>query len=232
MNQIQAVLFSANWGVYQKIIESNYMLHKEFAAFTAQIFESADTGKTIQVLDMGCGDAQLIARQLHLQQSVEYTGYDLSEAALEFASGFLTATKHPFTLRQGLMEELIKEDSAGYDIIYSSYAVHHLQDDAKQELLRNCFDKLHTNGKFILIDVFRTQEQSREEYIASYISWMNACWPAITAEEKALIIEHIQQYDFPPLYNEVIKWALKTGFTVRPFHADDSRHKMLVFQKK
>jgi SAM-dependent methyltransferase len=230
MQQAPAVLFAQNWHVYQKIIAQNYMLHNEFSEHT-KLLLNAFGGLGIKLLDLGCGDAQLIASELEERDVQLYKGYDLSETALQQAATFTRPIKGSVELLHGRMEVLLKEDSDSYDFVYSSFAVHHLQDEEKQQLIGDLFLRLKSKGVFILIDIMRQNLQTRETYMQHYISGINANWDALLPAEILLIEEHIQQYDFPASMQDLIKWGEGFGFEVTIAPVEDDRHQMLIFSK-
>lgn len=230
MNPLPAILFSDNWHVYQKIIANNYMLHKEFSSATVHAI--SDTAIPIKsVLDLGCGDAQLIAKDLSTIAIEDYTGYDLSEAALAQAEHFLQQLSANKTLCLGRMENLLAASEQSWDLIYSSYAIHHLSDHAKQAMLQSIYDHLHSQGLFIMIDVMRNQGQSRDAYMEHYIGGIRKNWPGLELKEQDMIANHIREYDYPATYQDLIDWATAIGFKVEKAAIADDRHHMLIMQK-
>ena len=76
--------FDNQWSIYQKILNNNYMSHREcydrLHRFLIDHFR-----KPYSLLDLGCGDASFTARSLSHTLIASYIGIDLSEAALEIA---------------------------------------------------------------------------------------------------------------------------------------------------
>src|SRR3954468_10509203 len=141
MEQNPGLIFSEHWSIYQKIILRNYMHHAEFSSKAATVFKKLSL-KKLHILDMGCGDVIPLLPILQQVQIASYTGYDLSSSALQLASAHLAAQNFSYTLREGNMIELIQKEEKQFDIIHSSFAVHHLQDDKKRKLLQTCFNRL------------------------------------------------------------------------------------------
>ena len=224
-------LFANNWNVYQKIVFMNYMLHKEIGEATTSAIQSFLKKDSISVLDLGCGDAHQIAVVLKEFPIVSYTGFDLAAPALEVAAQNLSGIKARILLKQGRMEELLLEETQSFDLIYTSFAIHHLSDPEKKSLLQQCYDSLHPGGLFIHIDVSRKPSQTREEYIASYINHMKADWSVLSAEEISLIVEHITQCDYPAESTDLMEWVQQIGFSVRSLFEGDGKHGMLALQK-
>jgi SAM-dependent methyltransferase len=68
---------------------------------------------------------------------------------------------------------------AAFDVIFSGFAVHHLDAAAKQELFHACAAKLAPGGRFILVDVVREEGQTREQYLEGYLNFMRTQWTAV-----------------------------------------------------
>jgi len=231
MEQNSALVFSEHWSIYQKVILHNYMHHAEFAKKTAAVFVALNK-KAVPILDIGCGDAVTLTPLLQKISITSYTGYDLSSSALELAAENLSKENFAIVLKEGNMMELIVEEGKQFDLIHSSFAIHHLKDDEKKKLLKACFNRLLPGGKMIYIDVFREKEIGRDLYIKEYFSYIRNEWLLLTANEKQPIYEHINQYDFPSDFNETINWIQSFGFIVTEKYQPDHRHALLVLDKK
>ena len=69
-------LFRETWTTYQKIIASDYMVHRELTrAIASSLMTLPDT--PLSVLDLGCGDASQITGILNAHHIAEYRGCDL-----------------------------------------------------------------------------------------------------------------------------------------------------------
>jgi cyclopropane fatty-acyl-phospholipid synthase-like methyltransferase len=225
-----AAIFVSSWNIYQKIITYNYMRHKEMAEKTRAAFNSAYIKTPMRVLDFGCGDAQPIIPQLQLQPVSEYIGYDLSGSALEFAKQNLAAIPCKCLLRCAPMQSFSDIEMENFDIIHSSYAIHHLQDDEKINLLQACFNRLNNGGIMIVIDIFSNAGQKREAYIEEYIHNIETAWAMVTRDEKQQVYDHIRNYDLPVYTGDMAGWARAAGFTVTEYRIDE-RHTMLALKK-
>src|ERR1019366_2218720 len=89
-------------------------------------------GRPISILDLGCGDAAALAPLLKGLALQRYRGPDLSETALALAAENLKALPCPAELTHGHILAALAEDSS-YDVIYSSFALHHLPAAQKAE---------------------------------------------------------------------------------------------------
>ncbi len=224
-------IFKQNWTTYQKLIAHNYMFHHQRNEQTEKIIWALSKNDKINILDLGCGDAYWVKSLPALNRIKSYTGIDLSPAALEYAKLNLDPLGFKTNLRTGRMEDLIREEKVGFQLIYSAYAVHHLQDEIKQTLFGDIFNRLDKGGVFILIDVFRQPNQSREDYLSDYISNMEQRWTALKSHDFSLISSHILQYDIPAQMDKVQSWVKSIGFKLEQGENIDDYHNMLILSK-
>ena len=227
----QVEIFKQNWATYQKLIAHNYMFHRQRNEQTDRIIRALSKKDKINILDLGCGDAYWV-KSLSSQENIKsYSGIDLSPAALEIAQLNLTQFDFDTKLLTGRMEDLIQVDERRFQLIYSAYAIHHLQDEIKLGILNEVYNRLYDDGICILIDVYRKPGQSREDYLHEYITCIQECWTALEPQELSLIISHIQQYDFPAQLNNVRSWAETIGFKIDQAETLDDYHHMLILSK-
>ncbi|MES2649545.1 MAG: class I SAM-dependent methyltransferase [Bacteroidota bacterium] len=228
MNTTATQIFTDNWKVYQKVIQHDYMHHVAFGTELFKTINARDKPAGLSVLDIGCGDASQFCSNLQNQKLATYTGYDLSEPALMLAKENLAFISENVHLLQGDMQELLQQENGMFDIIYSSFAIHHLQDNTKQQLLQECYNHLNKNGILVYTDIFLSIEQSRTEYRAAYTDNMNSNWTMLNDSEKQLIFDHINTFDFPASINDVKTWLTSTGFTIKQIVQPDAWHYMII----
>ena len=222
-------IFKKNWWIYQQVTEHNYMFHHDFEKEVSSILKrDFQTEQPISVLDSGCGDSWLLSRLLKGRNVASFTGYDMSEMALSFAEKNLAGLSSSLHLQAGPMEESIKKAAPeSFDLIYSSFAIHHLQDADKKELLSDFYSRLKQGGTIILIDILRDSSLSRHEYIEEYIRYIDQTWNVFSADDKQLIFDHMRNYDFPVVANEFISWMEEAGFTITERFDADSRNTLV-----
>lgn len=232
MNDNSTEIFKRNWRIYTQITLNNYMFHSDFALHTSSVFsEMSKSNQPIDVLDCGCGDAFQLSQQLNGLSVSSFTGYDMSEQALELAQKNFRDHDHPVILKNGAMQDLILDEDKSFDVIYSSFAIHHLQDKGKREFLNSCYNRLKPGGKIILIDILRSKEQNVSEYLEKYIEIINSTWSSISTGDKELIFDHMRNYDFPAVIDDFSDWVKETGFTIIKRFDANPLNIMLIAQK-
>lgn len=196
MNADPVYIFRKTWGTYQKVISNNLMFHSEIMKAVREIFETRPGA--LNVLDLGCGDAAHVGRILKPVQVAEYWGCDLSPYALDVARKNLEPFGGNVKLLCRDMVAVLKEAPADhFDVVYSSYAVHHLSVEQKQTFFMESSRALREEGYVILVDVMRDEGQSRPDYIDSYSEAVATQWDALTSVERGQLQEHIRNCDFP-----------------------------------
>jgi SAM-dependent methyltransferase len=226
------LLFTRNWSVYQKAISRDYMLHKEFGKMAETAILSRKTNTPLTMLDLGCGDAEPIREIISKTALISYTGYDLSETALDLCRKNLQGLSQKIRLCEGSMEDLMSIEEENFSLIYSSFAIHHLPDENKKSLLQQIAAHLTPGGLFIFIDIYRKAGISRDDYISSYTNWINTSWQGFTPEEKSLIREHIENFDFPADETDIMHWCQNSGMILRSENLQDARHFCRIYKKK
>ena len=222
-------IFIRNWEIYQKTILANYMKHEEIGLLSQKHIKEFASNQRIKILDLGCGDAHQIANQLATLNIQSYTGYDLSNQAIDLAKQHLQKTNAKLEFQVGKMEDLIKTESNTYNLLYSSFAVHHLNDEDKKVFIKDCAQRLEKNGLFILIDIKRLPGQSTDEYKNSYAEWIYQDWHTLLPEEKDAIVLHLQTCDIPVETDTYVEYAKQSGLSLIEEVAIDTRHVLLVF---
>ena len=89
-------LFQRDWQTYRKVVENNYMFHREVYRRLRQILMEAP--RPFRFLDIACGDASASVEALKGTRVSHYHGIDLSAPALDLAREVLTTLGCPVTL--------------------------------------------------------------------------------------------------------------------------------------
>src|SRR5271168_2273872 len=92
-------------------------------------------GRPFSILDLGCGDAATLVPLLDGLPVERYKGVDLAEPALMLATNNLKSLPCPASLTHEDILAALAEDTT-YDVICSSFALHHLPTHQKAEFFR------------------------------------------------------------------------------------------------
>lgn len=225
-------IFTRHWNIYKKILEHNYMCHAEFTAAIGHIINTQLPETPLTVLDLGCGDAALISRLLAGYNVTAYTGYDSSAEVLKHADIALQQLHTNSRLVNEVLQQAPVQEGHRYNVVYSSFAIHHLPDEEKLAFFKAAYDTLLApGGVFIYVDVFKKPQQSRTAYLELYLQNIARHWKALTPAELALVEEHITRYDFPAEKTLLVQQLRQSGFTVEEPSTGDGVHGMLVLTK-
>jgi tRNA (cmo5U34)-methyltransferase len=99
-----------------------------------------------RVLDLGTGDGRLLALLKRDRLEITGVGVDFSEVMLEEARKRFAGDERVELIRHDLVEPL--PDLGRFDVVISSFAIHHLEHDRKRSLYGEVFDLLEPDGVF------------------------------------------------------------------------------------
>lgn len=224
----QTALFRSNWSLYDAICEHNYMFHREIYELVGRELTSRRRPDGLSILDLGCGNARYLAPWLQAAPPRRYVGVDLSVPALDEARGFLAALED-VSLRHGDMLHTVQALGEAFDIIFSSFAVHHLQTAEKQALFEACAPRLAPGGLMLLVDVVREEGQSRDECVEGYLRMMRTEWTRVPADAIEQACAHVAAHDFPESFSELSGLAAKAGLRESRLLARFGRHAVIGF---
>ena len=191
-------IFLKSWQAYQEIIKHNYMFHREISEAARKALANCNPGESLRVLDLGCGDASMALPLLSADRVARYIGCDLSQPALDIARTQLEAKQIPNQLICDDMLLVASElPDVNFDLVFSSYAIHHLNAINKQRILEEIARVLVPGGCLVLIDIFREPEEDRAAYMRNYMGVVRESWGNLSAESRDLVINHATEYDFP-----------------------------------
>lgn len=191
-------IFLKSWRVYQDIIEHNYMFHREITQAVADKLLQFKPCKTLQILDLGCGDASMALPLLSPEHIAFYLGCDLSQPALDIAHQKLSASHIPHKLIcDDMLQVAAEQRNDSIDLVISSYAIHHLNASQKQQMIQDISRIMSPGGCLILIDIFREPAEDRAAYMRHYMGALRENWTRLSTEGQDLVVDHATNYDFP-----------------------------------
>ena len=205
-------IFRDTWSLYDQILGRNYMFHDEIFRDVTEVLATRYPQGTYRILDLGCGNARHLSAALKRCPPGLYAGYDLSSAALCQAREHLASLNCPVDLRQADFQDAFRRDDAPFEVIFSSFAVHHLASQDKQQFLRDARNRLEPGGCLLLSDTSREPDEDRPAYLRNYCSWIRSDWKALSDADLTSVEEHIRTRDFPESNTEIHEMAAAAGF--------------------
>ncbi len=220
--------FFDHWDTYHKVVAGDYMFHREIGEELKGALGARFSGRRFAFLDLGCGDATALAPLLQDATPSRYKGVDLSETALALAARTLEALPCPVTLARGDILAALAEDDA-YDVIYSSFVLHHLATEQKGEFFRLASRRLAPGGLLLLVDTMREEDETLDDYVRRYCAWLRREWAGLSAQEKEFICDHIINNDRPEPFSTLLTQARAAGLEVAPGGARHGAHWLTCF---
>lgn len=200
------------WSIYEQVLDRNYMFHDEIYRDVQRFLAERYEARLFKVLDLGCGSARHLAMALRGRSVERYLGYDLSLEALTHAKRNLSFLACPVELRQGDLLDGLSSGGAQFDLIFSSFALHHLRSADKASFFKLAQPRLHEDGLLMMIDTVREEDESLSVYLDRYWAWLRAEWKALSLESRDAFCDHIQNNDFPETRSSLQTMATVAGF--------------------
>jgi ubiquinone/menaquinone biosynthesis C-methylase UbiE len=100
-----------------------------------------------------------------------------------------------------------KMPPASYDLVFSSLAIHHLQDTDKEQLVHEIFRVLKANGALLVVDIFLNEEEDRPNFVREHGYHIRQDWVKLSSEQIESIIHHVSTFDFPAKLSAYKHWA-------------------------
>ncbi len=228
MNEPAAVRFFHAWDTYAKVVAANYMFHREIGQAIKATLRARFGERPFSILDLGCGDAATFAPLLDGFRVKSYRGADLSEAALMLAQKNLSGLSCRVVLTQSdLMSQL--KGAERHDLIYVSFALHHLTTEQKAEFFRVAAQKLTLGGLLLIADVFREEGQSLRDYFDAYSEYLRDAMVSLDPSERDAIREHIVSFDVPEPCSRLQAQAEAAGLRLLEIVTPQKWHRLLSF---
>lgn len=219
--------FFDTWAIYRQIVSHNNMFHREIYADVARVLAEAADG--FKILDLGCGDAANLAPVLAGLPMAYYHGVDLSQTALGLAETHLRSLACPVRLQAADLLKVLDGRIGQFDVIFSSFALHHLSTPDKADFFRAARRHLADNGQLLLIDTCRAADENLSAYLAAYCTWLRDDWQGINDAEKAQACAHIIDNDLPETVFTLQTLAAEAGFAACQMISHYRWHHVLQF---
>lgn len=218
------------WDTYKKVVDNDFMFHRALSEEVGRALSTRFDGRAYSMLDLGCGDASVLAPILMRVPPRSYKGVDLSDRALELARANLAALPCPVELAHGDMLSAVS-GAATYDAVHSSFVLHHLSTNEKAEFFKRAAGALAPDGMLLLVDTVRDEDETREDYLRHYLGWIATEWTGISSAEKDAIFEHITTSDWPEPVSILDAQARAAGLRRLAGDGRHRWHRLMRFEK-
>ncbi|MBI3151992.1 MAG: class I SAM-dependent methyltransferase [Chloroflexi bacterium] len=104
-----------------------------------------------RILDVGCGTGTLAAMVKQMYPDAEVVGLDGDSQILEIARSKAKSLGVDIRFEQGMSFDLPYPD-ASFDVVLTSFMLHHLEKDAKQKTAKEMYRVLRPDGRLIGMD--------------------------------------------------------------------------------
>ena len=130
----------------------NVIFSGRLEEFWNRLISKAEIKTNEKVVDIGCGSGRLtllVANQL--RNSGEIIGLDASESMIKLCQEKNRSARFPVKFQVGIMEELSFPDNY-FDVVISSFALHHVPLNAKLKALNEFKRVLNLEGRLLILD--------------------------------------------------------------------------------
>ncbi len=194
------------------------------------VLESIPFGvdEPIKVLDLGAGTGLLSAVVADWFPRARITLVDLSVEMLRVARRRFAHEPDRFEFR--VMDFARKDLPAGYDLVVSALAVHHLTDGDKRELFEKVFGALVAGGLFVNLD--QVLGETPEEEAGYEEWWLRRVREAGATEEDLAAAFRRMRADKSATLKAQLRWLEEAGFGEVECRREDHRFAVYGGRKK
>lgn len=200
--------FLASWRIYRKVLDLNYMLHREVYETLRDAVASVPQG--FAFLDIACGDAAGTAGALSGSGVGSYVGIDISRPALDIAAQELATIGCPVQLVERDLREALAEQQGRFDLVWLGQSLHHFQRDDKLAILRAIRRVLSPGGTFMLWEPTLLPGEDRHGWLGR-LAARRKHWPDIDDSEWRVMYDHCASSDYPEAQADWLGMARDAG---------------------
>ena len=206
----------SEWNLYRKVVENDYMEHTAVTREVERVLR--EVGEGAAVLDLGCGDAEVVSRLAEMRCFGRYYGVDQSRAALDAARDRLEKLLPDLAFERADLLEFVETTTHRFDVVLCGYALHHLSTDEKRAFFHSVRRVLNPGGALLVYDAFHAEGETRHDYVEAYIAWIRDEWSELHPSEHAAIAAHMREADQPDTLEVLCRLAHDAGLrpTRRP----------------
>ncbi|HKK73900.1 MAG TPA: class I SAM-dependent methyltransferase [Saprospiraceae bacterium] len=163
------------------------------------------------ILDLGCGNGNVVSALLPRYPRAQFTLVDASEDMLRACRQLFGHQKNIRYANQYFQE--LSFQPASFDLVVAGLAFHHLKGAEKQLVFQKIFQWLRPGGRLLASDLYASKQWP------DYQQKVMAPWAAFAkkagtpAEEWEAMLIHHAQFDFPDAFEDQEAWLQEAGFS-------------------
>ena len=203
-------LFQQQWQIYRKVVENNYLFHREAYDRLHRILVD-EVVQPFRFLDVACGDASATVDALKETRIAHYRGIDLCGEALVLASKALETLPCPVTLDECDFVEALCDRPEPVDVAWIGLSLHHLLTPAKLTLMTEMRSIVGDCGFFLIYENASPDGEDRDGWLLRW-DGQKPSWTALTSEEWNAITAHVHANDFPETTSRWHALGYEAGF--------------------
>lgn len=189
--------FNSHWATYKEAVNQDFLFHRTMFSLLNDFIKQHWPRQAFSMIDLGCGDSSATLSVIADKNISEYIGIDSAKDILKVAEQNLQGLNcHKQWIAKDMSSGIAAVDHP-VDLIFSSYAIHHLSATEKTQLFALCYEKLKPEGYMVLVDGVKAKGQSREnwiEFLANRYKEMN---PHLTPQQLQEWLIHPEENDQP-----------------------------------
>lgn len=152
---------AADYDKKSEIVRGNRTFHRTCLSDTLLFYR-----KPVEsFLEIGCGTGYFTEVFFEISPNCRGIAIDGSMAMLEIAKRRFEGRKVDLLFRYELFEDINWGNLPPTQVVFSSYAIHHLSDSSKWALFKNIFSYLKPGGILILFDSFRPEDKESDDLL-------------------------------------------------------------------
>lgn len=165
------------------------------------------THAAIRILDIGCGTGNA---SLNITQHYKKCKIHLLDSSAEMIA--VAKQKIPIKyIEDDVTEDIITAKFAKkYDLIVSTFALHHLVKSKKKNLMRYLYGRINTGGLFIIADQYSSPKVLHDKYYLYWETFLKKSFSKSAINNK--ILRHHRERDHQIEICEEVKILHEAGF--------------------
>lgn len=204
-------LFVAAWQVYRKMLDNNYLFHREaYGCLRTVLTDEVDA--PFGFLDVACGDAVMSMSALRGTGVGRYDGMDLSAQALAIAAENVRQLTCVSALHHCDFSLALPEWKQPADVVWIGLSLHHFMAPAKLEIMRSIREVAGGSGRLLIYEDASPDGEDRDGWLARWDE-QRPDWRAYSDAEWDDVNGHVHSSDFPETDSVWRRLGHEAGFS-------------------